>query len=300
MSRLIRTNEGLLSNDSGPVVEDAAGRLWIGSLNKGLNWFDGRQFHTVTTRDGLVGNKILSLALDTQDDLWVGTSAGISELRNGVPVALYTTANGLSGREVRALFVDATATLWAGTENGLDRFDGQRFRHADFLPSAGSSGIVALDGGRTVRLFASVAAPGLYLLRNDHPAGYHFDISHPVDCYYLDHVRHSVWMGTLGSGLLRWKDGVITHVRVKDGLYDNRIYGILNDDKSNFWLASSKGIFRVSTHELEEFADGKARFVTSIPFSTGQLRFECRAGVQPAAWRRATVGFGFRRQTGWS
>jgi signal transduction histidine kinase len=50
-------------------------------------------------------------------------------------------------------------------------------------------------------------------------------------------------------------------------------------------LACRKGIFRVSEKELEDFAAGKVHTVTSIPFSTGQLRFECRSGVQPAAWR---------------
>jgi signal transduction histidine kinase len=50
-------------------------------------------------------------------------------------------------------------------------------------------------------------------------------------------------------------------------------------------MASSKGIFRVSQNELEALADGKIRAVSSMPFSTGQLRFECRSGVQPAACR---------------
>jgi anti-sigma regulatory factor (Ser/Thr protein kinase) len=72
---------------------------------------------------------------------------------------------------------------------------------------------------------------------------------------------------------------------VRDGLYDNRIYSILRDDHANFWMASSKGIFRVSEKELQDFADGKARYLTSLPFTTGQLHFECRSGVQPAAWR---------------
>ncbi len=84
---------------------------------------------------------------------------------------------------------------------------------------------------------------------------------------------------------MRWKDNAISHVYVKDGLYDNRIYSILEDNSSNLWLASSKGIFRLSEAELEDFADGRRRTVTSLPFTTGQLRFECRAGVQPAASR---------------
>ncbi|MBV8072991.1 MAG: hypothetical protein JO270_24030, partial [Acidobacteriaceae bacterium] len=279
------TNDGLLSNDSGPVIEDAAARLWIGTMGAGLNWFDGHRFHALTSAQGLIGNTILSLARDGANDLWVGTSQGISRLRNGVPVASYTRADGLSGDKIQALFIDKDATLWAGTANGLDRFNGRRFVRADFVPRNQSGGIVALDGGRTVQLFASVASPRLYVLKDDRSSAYNFDVSRAVDCYYIDHARRIVWMGTLGSGLLRWKDGVITHVRVKDGLYDNRIYSILSDGKSNLWLASSKGIFRVSDEELEQFAHGQARFVTSIPFSTGQLRFECRAGVQPAACR---------------
>lgn len=284
------TNEGLLSNDSGPVIEDAAGRLWIGTLGKGINSFAGREFRAITKANGLIGNTILSLSRDSGGDVWVGTTQGITRLRNGSPAESYTTADGLSGHEVRALFVDERGTLWAGTEKGLDRFDGHRFVRADFVPRRDTSGIVALDGGHTVRLFASVSSPALYLLRENRPAGYtpasyNFDVSHPVDCYYLDDVQHTVWMGTLGSGLLRWRNGVLTHVRVKDGLYDNRIYAILSDENSNFWLSSSKGIFRVSQRELEDFAAGKTRYISSIPFSTGQLRFECRSGVQPAAYR---------------
>src|SRR3954464_12970296 len=74
-------------------------------------------------------------------------------------------------------------------------------------------------------------------------------------------------------------------IRVANGLYDNRIYGIVADDRANFWMASSKGIFRVAQKELDDFADGKIPSVTSVPFSTGQLRFECQSGVQPAVTR---------------
>jgi signal transduction histidine kinase len=41
----------------------------------------------------------------------------------------------------------------------------------------------------------------------------------------------------------------------------------------------------VSEREIDDFANHKLHYVTSIPFSTGQLRFECRSGVQPAACR---------------
>ena len=279
------TEDGMPSNDAGPVLEDSSNRLWIGTLGNGLASFDGHSFHRLTTRDGLASNTVLSLELAPQGDLWVGTSKGLNRLRNGKVTGAFTERDGLSGPAVRALFVDLQGTLWAGTNKGLNRFEGRRFVRADMDGATRGKQVIALSGSHAARLFVSTDPPDLYYIAANSSGHYPLDVIHSVDCYYLDHVHHAAWMGTLGSGLLRWENGKLIHVRVKDGLYDNRIYGILRDDQANFWMASSKGIFRVSQKELERFADGKIRSITSIPFSTGQLRFECQSGVQPAACR---------------
>jgi signal transduction histidine kinase/ligand-binding sensor domain-containing protein len=279
------TEDGMASNETGPVLEDAAGRLWIGTLGSGLDIFDGRTFTRLTAGDGLASDTVLSLAADPSHGVWAGTSQGLNLIRKRKLIRTYSQRDGLSSSEIRALFIDTKGTLWAGTSRGLDRLTGTRFERAALSDSKLETGIVALGGGHTVRLFASTAPSGLYSIADESAANYPVDILHPIDCYYLDRVRHAVWMGTLGSGLLRWENQKLTHVRVKDGLYDNRIYSILRDDQANFWMASSKGIFRVGQRELEDFADGKTRSIASLPFSTGQLRFECRSGVQPGACR---------------
>lgn len=279
------TNEGLTSNDIGPVLEDQSGRLWIGTLGRGLDYFDGTRFRSLTRREGLNDDRVLSLAGATNDDLWVGTPGGLNRLRNGKVVASYTRRDGLSGSEVHSLFADADGSLWVGTDRGLNHFDGGRFTTVAVDRQGGPGDVLALAGGRSTRLFISTDLPGFYTMRENNVASYSMEVARPVDCYYLDPAHHTAWMGTLGSGLIRWHNGTIAHVHVKDGLYDNRIYSILKDDHGNFWMASSKGIFRVSEKELDDFADGKTHVITSIPFSTGQLRFECQSGVQPAAYR---------------
>ena len=276
------TNEGLLSNDTGPVLEDNAGRLWVGTLGHGLNVFDGRHFRALTKKDGLLDDYILSMQIDAAGDLWVGSTAGLNRLHDGRVVASFTERNGLSGVRVRALSVDAEGVLWAGTDHGLDRLEGNRFVH---VPIGSAGGVVSLSAGRSVRLFISTDSAGFSYLRDGKEKVSSLDITHPVVCLYVDPDRKEAWLGTNGSGLLHWKNGAITHLRVKDGLFDNRIYGILRDDARSFWMASSKGIFRVSEKEIDDFSDHKLHYVTSIPFSTGQLRFECRSGVQPAACR---------------
>jgi len=278
------TNEGLLSNETGPVLEDRAGRLCVGTLGRGLSIFENGKARALTTRNGLLDNTIFSLELDRNGDLWVGTKRGLNRLHDGRVVASYTRANGLPGAEVHSLFEDPEGVLWIGTNKGILRFEHNRFIPASLGP-AKAGDVIALAGGHNVRVFASTDAPAFYTLRGDAFTPYALGVTRAVDCFFLDPARHTAWMGTLGSGLLRWKNGNIARVRVKDGLYDNRIYDILDDGRGNFWLASSKGIFRVSQTELDALADAKIRSVTSVPFSTGQLRFECRSGVQPAACR---------------
>ncbi len=280
------TNEGLSSNNVGPLLEDRAGHLWIGTLGHGLNFFNGHRFQNLTMRNGLSSDTILSLALDASGDLWVGTARGLDRVRDTAVVDSFGPAQGLRGNEVRSLFVDMQGVLWVGTETALQHLEGKRLVESLLQPRpAYQSAVVALSGSQTVPLFASLDGPGLYQFRNGKLALDALPTTHAIDCFFIDHLHHAIWMGTLGSGLLRWKNNSIVHVYVKDGLYDNRIYSILQDENSNFWLASSKGIFRVSRDELDRFADGKLKNVVSIPFTTGQLRFECKSGVQPAACR---------------
>jgi ligand-binding sensor domain-containing protein/signal transduction histidine kinase len=273
------TNEGLLSNETGPVLEDAAGRLWVGTLGWGLNVFEGGRFRAITSRNGLADDTVLSLTVSKSGDLWVGTKRGLSRLHDGRVVATHP------GSEIRSLMEDVDGTIWAGTDRGLQRLQGDHFRAASLAPFPATDSVIALAGGHTVRVFASTERGGFYAMRDRTFAQYSVDTTRAVDCFFLDHVRHTAWMGTLGGGLLRFQNGAVVHVRVKDGLYDNRIYQIVDDGRGNLWMASSKGIFRVSQQELDAFADGTIRSVLSVPFSTGQLRFECRAGVQPAACR---------------
>ncbi len=278
--------EGLSSNNVGPLLEDGSGRLWVGTLGDGLNVYENNHFRHLTRASGLLDNTILSLAVDQSGSLWVGTRLGVNRIVHGKVASTFTRSNGLSGEQILALFCDVNGTLWAGTENGLDRFTGTRFVSANSLITGDRIGsVVALSGGQITNLIASTERSTLFTLQDKVATRHSLELLRPVDCFLPDPMHRQVWMGTLGSGLLRYRNGTLSRVRIRDGLYDGRIYGILRDDRSNLWMASSKGIFRVSEQELDSVADGRSQWVTSLPFSTGQLRFECQPGVQPAATR---------------
>ena len=279
-------SEGMPTNDVGPIVEDQEGILWIGTRGSGLVRFDGHTFSRISEANGLLQNNVLSLLAASDGDLWVGTEKGLNRLRSGKIVGSYRPQPGLIGNQITSLFVDSKGLLWVGTDQGLWLWQAGRFVKPPQFQQLSTEPIVALGGGRSTRLAVSTRAGYLYSLRNGEviaytPAG----PTRPIAAYYPNLNRHTMWMGTLGSGLIRFKNGTLTHLRMKDGLFDDQIYAMLADDSQNLWFASSKGIFRVSQDQLEDVADGKRKNVESLPFSTGQLRFECQSGVQPAAFK---------------
>jgi ligand-binding sensor domain-containing protein/signal transduction histidine kinase len=279
-------SEGLPSNDTGPVLQDRSGTVWIGTLGAGLCRFQEGRCSALTTKDGLAGNSVYSLAEDRDGSVWVGTDAGLTRLRDGRVDGTYTTAQGLPGNLVRFLLRDPSG-LWVGTSGGLTLFDGGKFirpggaRQAS-LPAFLGGG----EDGSGHFLAATEAAVSVYQDGAFHGFAPENMPLREVDTVYAD-PQGLLWMGTLGSGLRLLKDGKAFGYFMRDGLFDNEIYGIVPDGQDRLWMASSKGIFSVNRADLLKFAKGEIQKITSTPYSPldGLRTIECRSGVEPAVWR---------------
>jgi ligand-binding sensor domain-containing protein len=46
----------------------------------------------------------------------------------------------------------------------------------------------------------------------------------------------TLWVGTYGGGLNRFKDGRFVVFTTKQGLFDNTVFQIIEDNQKNFWL----------------------------------------------------------------
>src|SRR5262249_21392382 len=53
-----------------------------------------------------------------------------------------------------------------------------------------------------------------------------------------------LWLGTYGGGLNRFdrKTGEFKHYTTKNGLPQNFVFGVLDDEEGNLWLSTNKGI----------------------------------------------------------
>ncbi|MBI1760965.1 MAG: response regulator [Acidobacteria bacterium] len=285
---LFDANNGLLHNAVWSVYEDREQTLWIGT-EAGLNRLKDGQFTGFTTaKDGIAPGRVWSIYQDRNSTLWIGTDNGLSRYREG-KWTTYTSKQGLPANAVTALTEDWTGNLWIGTDGGgLARLDNGRFVIFNTQDGLADNHIKALLEDQAGNLWLGTES-GLSRWNNGRFINYRAPEAMPYGVIRALHEDRdgSLWIGTRGGGLIRFRDGQFKAVTSRAGLFNDVVYQILEDDQQNFWLSCTKGIFRVSKRQLNDFLDGKLNAVTSAPFGTadGVKSNECNGGSQPAGWR---------------
>jgi len=101
---------------------------------------------------------------------------------------------------------------------------------------------------------------------------------------FLQSAFHFNVSGTGDAGLSRWRDGSLVNLTAHEGLPDNNISQILEDDEGRLWLGSSGGIVCLNKHRLDELAAGKIQTIYPHVFGRmdGMMSEECTGGFYPA------------------
>ena len=287
--------DGLPGDSVVPITEDAVGNLWIGMTCGGLvrRAPDGR-YTRYGPADGLGNDCVWSILAARDGTLWIGTwGGGLYKLRDGRITRLTPETSGLASGVVLALFEDRRGALWVGTSSGLNRLE-----HGVFTTWRTQDGLVDDDvrfitedrsGGLWIGTVAGVSRlkDGRFTNYTSRPGGNQPRLSHGFVRAIHETADGTMWFGTYGGGLERLKDGRLTHFTVREGLYENVVSRILEDDRGNFWMTGNKGISRVARQELDELAAGTISSVTSVAYdmADGMKSSECNGGAQPAGWK---------------
>ncbi|HEV2318862.1 MAG TPA: two-component regulator propeller domain-containing protein, partial [Verrucomicrobiae bacterium] len=122
--KLFTTADGLAGKNICAITEDPSGHLWIGTLDKGLNYYDGHRF---ISTNGPPGADISCLYVDSDGVLWVGTSAhGLGRFKNG-KWNCFSTRDGLASNSIGYIIGDDAGYLWIGSNAGLMRINRSAF-----------------------------------------------------------------------------------------------------------------------------------------------------------------------------
>ena len=258
-------SDGLLYEIVSSLHQDRAGNLWIGSVG-GVEVFDNEKFTDFTKTLGFeIGEAdFYAIQQDSAGAMWFATNKGLVRWENE-RATRYTTADGLPSDDVKTIYQMRDESLRFGTYGGLAQFENQQFENRRFVA----------------------------LTEKDGLAGNH------VRAIYEDQAG-VVWFGTYDSGLSRLENGAITNYTTADGLFSNGVFAIVEDERGNFWMSSNQGIYRVAKQQLNDFAAGKTRTITSTVFgkSDGMLSTEANGGRQPAALKAEDGRLWFPTQNG--
>jgi ligand-binding sensor domain-containing protein len=222
--------------------------LWVGTDQGQLNHLLANgRTQLFTAADGLIDGSMKSIIRARDGSLWITSSRGASRYFQG-KFTNYTTSDGLAGKEVVQVLEAHDGTLWFATSGGLSGF-------------------------RDGRFFASITEKDGFS-------------SKMLRCVYED-KEGVLWIGTRDGGLNRLKGGKITVYNRATGLAGDVVFSILEDDNQNLWMSSTRGVFRASKRELNDYAEGRIHSITSVAYGVddGMLAAECSGNVQPAAWK---------------
>ena len=299
------TGDGVADDYVSSVLQDKYGQIWLGT-NKGLNLFRNGKFTTYTIEDDSFSHRIVALAEDRAGNLWVGTGAGLykSKLDAGCPdrqcrpqfTPLKNPA--IPNMYVRVIYEDRAGALWIGLNlEGLVKYQDGHFTNYTKKDGLSQEAVRGLCEDQDGGLWIATRGGGLNHFKDGKFTVYTEKdglAGDGVQALYMDR-NHALWIATR-HGLNRLKDGRFTTYRVNDGLYSNFVYGFAEDDLGNLWMSCGQGIFRVSKQQLDDFADGKARSVTSVAYGRehGLNSTIGAVGNHPAAFktRDGRVWFG--------
>jgi len=266
------------------VAEDADGAIWVGTYGAGFfRWRDG-QTKTFPAPGDKHGGFVFSLCPDSQSRMWL--SAGEEDLFLHTPGKFQPATPAVHG--VKALLAARDGRLWIGTKSGLACWTQGQLRQ--FRPEDGVLRIdvraLAEDSNGVV--WAGAGDGTLYRVQSNHVDSFQAATSTSQPIWSLSPDKDgTVWVGTFRGGLLRFQEGRFARFTTRDGLPDDVICQILDDQVGRLWIGSQRGIFSVAKTDLRQFADGKARSIPCTAYGKydGLPSLECSGGYQPAACR---------------
>ena len=252
----------LRATEATSLSASKTGGLWIGINNGGVaSIVDGKN---VSRLDGAafegMSRTIMSLVESTDGDLFVAATGQAGRVKGDKTYETLLPPPGTNtAYDVLTACQDSQGRVWFGTMKA-----GLYFWQAGVLtkfpdPALDDTTInaVAVDSQGVINV-ATINGLMRYNSRFQKLPG----LLQTGEIRSLLVDRHGVlWVGTIGNGLARCRDDVVTQFRKNDGLADNFVTALAEDQEGNLWVGTRNGLSQISDIKIPTF--GKAEGLTA-------------------------------------
>ncbi len=248
-------DQGLPQGTVSALAQTADGYVWA-ATQEGFARFDGTEFvvyDKAATRE--IRNNLTVALLSARDgSLYAATKGGGVVHVESRRIHTYGVADGLPSDDVIALYQSGDGTVWFGTQRGLARLqnDGR------IATVAGSEGMVVttLTEDWAGQLWIGTMH-GIATLKDGRLVRHDSDGFPTAQILSIRVTRDgSVWIGTLGSGLYRYRSGQFRAYTAADGLPSASIYAIYEDSHGTLWIGTmDHGVGRFRNEHFDFASD---------------------------------------------
>lgn len=269
----------LASNLIDGICEDQNGNVWVGTYDQGLSVieFEGEHYRIKNLKDKLNIKRALSICQDKDGTMYCGSDKdGLISFRwdgrlKHVKRIDVKDEEGNSYGGFSKIFIDSKGIFWLGmhhNESGIIRFD-PNSTEGRVLVYTGESEqnplkirkIVDICEDKTGDLWVATYSNGVYRVRLNKktrlpyrfkPFNYKPQRKNTISSNQVFSVTEgtdgNIWIGLFGGGVNRIipprknQKLKIDHFTIKDGLPDDAVYGIVEDDNGYLWISTNNGI----------------------------------------------------------
>jgi signal transduction histidine kinase/ligand-binding sensor domain-containing protein len=273
----------IFDRDNTPAIQENSifclattldGSLWAGTEGGGLIRYRDGAFRAYSAPEGLTNGFVRAVHEDRHGVLWAGTDDGLFRLVNG----RFVRADGRGGTPelaVHAIQEDRAGRLWIGGSR-LVTIQGGAVREFPLEGNRSAARVKSIletsDGAIWVGPVSGLErlAPG--------PEGKgHFtrvrEVSSTVRALWSDRSG-ALLIGTIGAGLIRYRNGQFTPATGADSLPSSTILALFEDREQNLWAGMQTGLMRLSRTTMSTFplvGAANADFGTVYPDRDGSL-----------------------------
>ncbi|PIQ63345.1 MAG: hypothetical protein COV99_03195 [Bacteroidetes bacterium CG12_big_fil_rev_8_21_14_0_65_60_17] len=243
-TRHVGTDDGLPRSQVLSLLQDDRGMLWVATLGGDLSVYDGIAFSALQEMTGRV---VYDMLLHSDGTLWFGAASGVY-LYDGVGVR---SLDGFHDQVVLTLHEDERGNVWVGTTRGLVQMDpsGQVLPP---IPGMETFRIETLAGGTDGRLWVGTRDNGVWSV-DDREAVPVPELRNVRVTVLLTDSDGTLWVGGV-DGLLKFVDGRVSRFTEKDGLPDEDVTALFEDEVGHIWVGTHAGAAVLDGHHFVSFA----------------------------------------------